>query len=368
MGPQVAARRDPLAARLRREDFQGTVAGKPVDLITLVNTRGGELSLTNQGAKLVQWLVPDRHGVLGDVLLGYDTLDALLAGHASMNAFIGRYANRIGGARFTLDGTTHMLSANDGPNTLHGGTGGSRMQTFGAQLLSPSAVELRYTFGDGEQGFPGRLPLRLVYTLGDDHSLTMAWSATAEGRATVASFTGHAFFNLSGDPRSPVGDHVLSLPAEHFLPVDALRLPTGEVRPVAGTAMDFRQGKALRRDIDTADEQLQRCAGYDHFFILPRAAQPCLALAARLVEPVSGRVLEVWTTEPGLQLYSGNHLGSEAPCDLGKGGLRFGHRSGLCLEPSHYPDAPNQPGFPSTVLRPGQTCSGRIVYRFSTAA
>lgn len=359
--------RDPLVAELSRDRFRQTVDGKPVDLYRLGNAAGSQVAITNYGAKVQQILVPDRHGVLGDVVLGYDSIDAVIAGQPSMNAFIGRFANRIAGARFTLDGTTFRLAANSGANTLHGGMRGSRSRVFDARQLSPNAVEMRYVFDDGEEGFPGTLPLRVVYTLGDDDSLAIEWQATAEDKATVANFTGHAFFNLAGDARQDVADHVLTVDADRFLPVDSELIPTGELRLVAGTPMDFRTPKRIGQDIAAADEQLMLGNGYDHHYVLNRpAGSTSLAFAARVEEPGGGRVLEVWTTEPGLQVFSGNSLHAEAPRDLGKGGRLFAFRGGLCLEPSHFPDSPNQPAFPSTVLRPGQTCSGRIVYRFST--
>lgn len=361
--------RDALVVELDRAKFQKTIDGKAVDLYVLRNSKGAQASITNYGARIEQVLVPDRNGVLGDVTLGYDSIDAVIGGQASMGAFIGRYANRIANARFTLDGVTHQLAANSGPNSVHGGTRGSRFQVFDARQLSRNAVEMRYVFADGEENFPGTLPLRVVYTLDDDNALTIEWQATAEGKATVANFTGHAFFNLTGDPRTSVDDHVLIVDAARFLPVNATAIPTGELRPVAGTPMDFRTPKRIGQDIAVDDEQLRIGNGYDHHYVLDRpAGSTTLARAARVEEPTSGRVLEVWTTEPGMQLFSGNGLRAQTPRDLGKGGQLFVFRGGLCLEPSHFPDSPNQPAFPSTVLRPGETYSGRIVYRFSTLA
>lgn len=351
---------------LQLERFRKSVDGRPVDLYVLRNAKGSQVAVTNYGAKIEQILVPDRHGALGDVVLGYDSIDAVMAGQPSMNAFIGRYANRIANASFTLDGTTYRLEANNGAHTLHGGTRGSRFQVFDARQLSPRAVQMRYVFRDGEENFPGTLPVHVVYTLADDDTLTLEWQATAEGKATVVNFTGHAFFNLTGDPRTSVEGHVLTIDADRFLPVDATMIPTGELKAVAGTPLDFRTPKRIGQDIDADDEQLKRANGYDHHYVLDRAAGPAmLAFAARVEEPTSGRMLEVWTTEPGLQLFTGNSLEGKAPRDLGKGGRPFAFRGGLCLEPSRFPDSPNQPAFPSTVLRPGETCSGRIVYRFS---
>ena len=360
--------RDALVVELQRARFQKIVAGKQVDLYALTNAVGASVAITNYGAKIQQILMPDRRGVVGDVVLGYASIDAALAGQPSMNAFIGRYAYRIAGASFTLDGHTYRLDANDGPNTLHGGSGGSRYRVFDACRLSSSAVEMRYVFGDGDDGFPGTLPLCVTYALGDDNALTIEWEATAGDKATVANFTSHPYFNLTGDARISIVDHVLTVDADRFLPIDAALIPTGELRSVDGTPMDFRRGKRIGADIDdSGDVQLQRANGYDHHYVLNRAADPALlSFAARVEEPASGRTLEVWTTEPGLQVFSGNNLQAKAPRDLGKGDRLFAFRGGLCLEPAHFPDSVHHPAFPSTVLRPGETRRGRIVYRFAT--
>lgn len=355
--------------RLERHRFQTTLDGKPVDLYTLRNTRGMEVSLCNYGAKIQQILVPDRHGHLGDVILGYDSIAEVIDGHPSMNAFIGRYANRIAGGRFTLDGETHRLRTNDGPHCLHGGIKGSRFVVFDALRRSDQEVELRYRFADGEEGFPGTLPLTLRYALTDDNALTIEWRATAVDRSTVASFTSHGFFNLTGDPALPVTGHVLQLEASHCLALDATRIPTGALCPVAGTPFDFRHAKAVGQHIDEDDPRLRLGNGYDHYFVLDRASQAGeLVRAASVHEPTSGRSLEVWTSEPGLQLFTANSLGADTAQNLGKGQRRFAFRGGLCLEPSRYPDAPNQAQFPSARVAPGETYSGQIVYRFCTMA
>lgn len=349
---------------LDRHAFQRTLNGKPVDLYLLTNRNGLRVSLCNHGARIVQILTPDRHGQLGDVVLGYDSLEAILHGYPSMNAFIGRYANRIANACFTLGDHTYQLGANHQGHCLHGGHLGSRFVVFDAAQSSPQAVEMRYTFADGEEGFPGTLALTLRYTLADDNALSLEWDAITLDKPTIASFTGHAFFNLSGNPNTSIVGHHLTLAAEHFLPLDARQLPIGEVHSVAGTPFDFRFGKPLGQDIDAADEQLRHGNGYDHYFLLQRQAQATLCFAARVVEPQSGRGLEVWTSEPGLQLFSGNSLGADRPQNIGRDGVPFAHRGGLCLEPSRFPNAPNQPHFPSAIVTASKPYRGHIVYRF----
>jgi aldose 1-epimerase len=350
---------------LKREAFRGEVDGKPVDLYVIRNREGMAAGITNLGAKVMQVLAPDRHGRLGDVALGYDSLAGLQAGQASMGAFIGRYANRIAGARFSLDGNQYRLAANSGPNSLHGGTKGSRFVVFDARQLDRSAVQMRYTFRDGEEGFPGTLPLRVVYRVTERNELEIAYDAVAADKATVANFTTHVYWNLAGHDAGDILGHVLQVDADRFLPVDATLIPTGELRRVRGTPMDFTRPMALGKRIGENHEQLALGRGYDHHFVLNRKSGEVLAFAARIAEPESGRVMEVWSTEPGIQVVSGNNLEGSRPRDLGKGGALYGFRSGFCLEPSHFPDSVNRPGFPSTALAPGEWYSGKTVFRFS---
>jgi aldose 1-epimerase len=355
---------------LKAADFQQTVDGKPVGLYTLHNRHGVSVSITNYGARIEQILAPDRNGRLGDIAQGYPTLAAVRQGQASMGAFIGRYANRIAHGRFTLDGVGYQLAINDlasgdhpRENTLHGGDKGSRFVVFDARQLSPTQVVMSYVFKDGEEHFPGTLPTRVSYTLGEDDSLSIEWEAVAADKATVANFTQHTFFNLSGTLGAPITGHVLTLNAERLLRSDATLVPDGAQLPVAGTAFDFRLPKPIGRDI--GDAALKMAGGYDHHFVIRRTGEG-LALAGRVSEPVSGRVLEVWTTEPGVQFYSGNFLEGKIPRDVGKGGEVYPFRSAFCLEPSHFPDSVNHADFPDTVLRPGQWYTGKIVYRFLT--
>lgn len=349
---------------LQRERFRTQIDGKPVDLFTIGDRRGMQVAITNYGARIEQILVPDRNGRLGDVALGYESIGQVLDGQPSMGAFIGRYANRIARGRLTVEGRPYRLASNAGLHCLHGGAKGSRFVVFDARQLSECRVEMTYVFRDGEENFPGTLPLRVVYSVTEQDELAVEYEAVALDRTTVANFTSHAFFNLAGADGGDVLRHRVQIHASRFVPVDATLIPTGEIRPVDGTPMDFRRPVALGEQIETPDGQLRHGNGYDHFFVLDRRdGEP--ALAARVEDPDSGRVMEVWTTEPGIQLYSGNFLEGRDPRDRGKGGVLYGRRSGFCLEPSRFPDAPNQPGFPSAVVRAGETYKGWTAYRFS---
>jgi aldose 1-epimerase len=356
----------PDVVQLKAENFRKVVDGKPVDLYTIQNKNGMIVRITNYGAKVQQIIVPDRKGVFADVAQGYETIDQVIGGQGSMGAFVGRYANRIGAAKFTLDGKEYLLAANNGKNSLHGGEKGSRFQVFNARQLSPASVEMSYVFKDGEENYPGTLPLRVVFSVTGKNEFVTEWAAVAHDKATVANFTGHTFLNLSGNGGSEILDHVIRVNADRFLPVDGTLIPTGEQRTVAGSVMDFRKPKAFGKDILSADEQIKLGNGYDHHYVLnPPPHKGSLGFAASAYDPKSGRVLEVWTTEPGMQLYSGNFLEGKTPRDLGKGKTLYVFRSAFCMEPSHFPDSPNKPQFPTTVLQPGQWYTGKIVYKFS---
>lgn len=351
---------------MKRAHFRTQVDGNPVDLYTIRNRRGMAASITNLGAKVLQVLVPDARGRLGDIALGYDTVEQVQAGQASIGAFIGRYANRIAGGRFSLDGREYRVTVNDGPNSLHGGVKGSRFVVFDAKQLDATSVQMTYTFRDGEEGFPGTVPLRVVYRITEDDALDIEYDAVSVELPTVVNFTSHVFWNLAGHDAGDVLGHVLQVNAERFLPVDATLIPTGERRRVKGTPLDFTRPRTLRARIDAGDQQLRLGNGYDHHYVLKRKSVDGLELAARIAEPASGRVMEVWTTEPGLQLYSGNHLEGRRPRDVGKGGALYERRGAFCLEPSHFPDSVHQPDFPSTRLAAGEWYRGKIVYRFTT--
>jgi aldose 1-epimerase len=364
----------PAYSDLRSVDFEKVVDGKPVSLYTISNGKGMVVKITNYGARIEQILVPDRNGKLGDVAQGYETIDQVMGGQGSMGAFIGRYANRIANGTFTLDGTEYKLAINDlstppappRQNTLHGGKKGSRFLVFDAKQLSDSAVQMSIVFKDGEEGFPGDLPVRVIYSVNDNNELVVAYDAVSVNKKTVANFTGHTFFNLSGDLGSSIEDHVLNVASDTVLEVTPGLVPSGGMRPVDGTPMDFRTPKPIGRDIKADYDLLKAGNGYDNHYVLSMKKPNEVVFNARVKDPKSGRVLEVWSDEPGIQVYSGNFLDGKIPRDLGKGSTVYPFRSAFCLEPSRFPDSPNHSGFPTTELKPGEWYSGKIVYRFST--
>lgn len=347
--------------------FNKTIDGLPVKLYTLRNRNGMIVKITNYAGKVEQILVPDRSGELGDVALGYDSIDAVIAGQPSMGAFIGRFANRIRNARFDLNGETVTLTANAGQHSLHGGTRGSRFRVFAARQIDDSSLELMYVFQDGEEGYPGTLPVRVVYSVSDDNALRMEWSAAAVDKETVANFTNHTFFNLGGDPTTPVLDTEITINAERFIALDETGFPSGELRKVGGSALDFRVTRSVAAGLALDEAQVRLANGFDHHFVLNRqVADGCLDFAARAYHPASGREMEVWSTEPGMQFFTGNNLAGKLPVDAGKEGKAFAFRGGFCFEPSRFPDSPNHPEYPTTSVKPGEFYTGCIEYRFST--
>lgn len=364
-GSTLVAQSSPAYIELLRENFQKQVDDKQVDLYTIKNSRGMVVRITNYGAKVEQVLVPDRGGKLGDVVLGYDYLDGIINGQASMGAFIGRYANRIGGGTFTLDGVEYKLAINDSPrpNTLHGGKKGSRFCVFDAKQVSDSAVEMAYTFKDGEEGFPGTLELKVLYSVNDKNELVIDYTAKALDKKTIGSFTSHLFFNLSGQGGSTILDNIVTIKADKVLENNQYLVPTGVMRAVKGTAMDFRKPKAIGKDIEADYDLLKAGPGYDHAWVSNKKPGK-FDFLAKALDPKSGRTLEVYSTEPGVQFYSGNFLEGKSPRDLGKNNDLYVLRSGFCMEPGHFPDSPNHPEFPSTVIEPGKPYAGKIVYKF----
>ncbi|MEO7888401.1 MAG: aldose epimerase family protein [Vicinamibacterales bacterium] len=366
---------------LKRENFQRVINGEPVDLYTISNRRGMVVRITNYGAKIEQIVVPDRDGRFGDVVLGYETLEGVQAGQPSMGAFMGRYAGRIAGGTFSLDGVPYTLSLNEAArnNTMHGGPMGARTRVFSANQLSPSRVQMTMVFRHAEDaqtspvavtGFPGTLSMQVTYSVTEQNELRLEYSATTD-RKTVLNLTTHPFFNLSNTPGSSVFGHVISINADRVLEVNSLLRPTGVLRNVAGTPMDFRVAKPLGQDIATAYDQLRLidpAGAYDHTYVVNSAPGGALTRVAMASEPTSGRTLEVWSTEPGVHLLSAPSLNGLAPRDVGKGGVAYPKSSGFCLEPMHFPDSPNQPAFPSTMLDAGATYRGEIVFRFGTQA
>jgi aldose 1-epimerase len=352
------------AAKVSSAEPFGRSGEEQVEIYTLTNAHGIEARIMTYGAAIVSLKTPDRHGHLENIVLGFDELEPYLAGVPYYGATVGRYANRIAKARFVLDGTTYPLPANDGPNSLHGGRRGFDKRVWRADTTVGETHRLRLTLvsRDGEEGFPGELTAHVTYRLGDDDSLEIDYEATATA-STPVNLANHAYFNLSGDPHRPILGHTLQINADAFTPVDANLIPTGEKRAVARTPFDFRSATAIGARIEDADEQLKLGRGYDHNWILkaPRS-RSALRPAAVLSDPGSGRVLEIRTTQPGLQFYSGNFMNGKP---AGEGSV-FGYRTGLCLETQHFPDSPNHAAFPNTILRPGDTYSERTVLHFRT--
>ena len=344
--------------------FGTTDENQPVELYTLTNSRGSRVSITNYGGIVTSLWVPDRDGDLGDIVLGYDTLGQYLEGSPYFGAIVGRYGNRIANGRFTLDGVEYSLAVNNGPNHLHGGIKGFDKVVWNAEpYVEPDEVGLRldYTSPDGEEGYPGNLAVTVVYALTNRDELRVEYVAETD-RATVVNLTHHGYFNLAGHASGDILRHELIIAADRFTPVDEGLIPIGELRDVAGTPMDFRAPFAIGERIDADDEQIRVGGGYDHNWVLNGDAGT-LRFAARVSEPTTGRVLEVYTTEPGVQFYAGNFLDGS---NVGKGGVPYARRSGFCLETQHYPDSPNRSEFPSTVLRPGERYESTTVYGFVT--
>jgi aldose 1-epimerase len=351
-------------AAVQKAPFGKTADGAAVDIYTLSNKSGVEAKVSTFGATLVSLKVPDRAGKLGNVVLGFDSVDNYVKGVPFYGATIGRYGNRIAAGKFTLDGKTYQLPTNDGPNSLHGGVKGFDKRLWKAEVAvakDGEALKLTYVSADGEEGYPGALSVTVTYTLHSDNTLSITYDATTT-KPTVVNLTNHSYFNLSGNPETPITGEVLSINADTFTPVSATLIPTGVLKPVAGTPFDFRKATPIGLHIEAKDEQLTFGKGYDHNWVLNKPKAGTLTSAAVLSDPVSGRVMEVKTLEPGLQFYSGNFMDGKP---AGKGTV-YKHRTGLCLETQHFPDAPNHKNFASTVLRPGQTYHTETVLVFRT--
>jgi aldose 1-epimerase len=343
-----------------KSSFGTAPGGAAVDMYTLTNASGVEVRAITYGGIITGLRVPDRAGSSGDVVLGFDRLDGYLKDHPFFGAIVGRYGNRIAGGRFTLDGRTYTLVTNNGPNHLHGGKRGFDKFVWDARP-SPSGTGVIFTRSspDGEEGYPGNLNVRVSYTLTEKNELVVEYHATTD-KPTPINLTQHSYFNLSAGASPDILGHELTIHADRYTPVDSTLIPTGELSPVEGTPFDFRKATGIGARIAQAHEQLKHGRGYDHNFVLTRGGDG-LQAAARLVDPKSGRTLDVSTTEPGVQFYSGNFLDGTL---TGKGGRVYGHRAGLCLETQHFPDSPNKPAFPSTILRPGQEYRSTTVFRF----
>jgi aldose 1-epimerase len=330
-------------------------SGESIYLFILRNNNGMEASITNFGGRIVTLKTPDRDGNFADIMLGFDSLAGYVGKNPFFGALVGRYANRIADGTFVLDGESYSLAKNNGPNALHGGLMG-----FDKVVWDPhtdSALTLQYIAQNGEEGYPGALRVTATYTLSDDDSLAIEFHASTD-KPTVLNLTNHSYFNLAGHAHGTVVDHEVMINADTFTPVNANLIPTGEFRPVAGTPFDFLTAHRVGNHIDAENEQIAFGKGYDHNFVVNGHG---LRLAARASYPANGRVMEVHTTQPGLQFYTGNHLPDKLP---GKDGAVYGFRSGFCFETQHFPDSPNQPAFPSTVLRPSEDFHQKTVFKF----
>jgi aldose 1-epimerase len=342
-------------------DFKTEIDNRPVDLYTLKNKAGMEVCITNFGARIVSVMAPDKHGAFRDVVLGFDNINDYRNVPSDFGAAIGRYANRINQGRFTLDGETIRLPQNNFGHSLHGGPQGWQYQVFEARPIRETAIAMTYLSPDGDANYPGNVKATVTYTLTEDNAINIQYEATTD-KKTIINMTNHSYFNLSGDAVKPVTDDILYINAGHFTPVDSTYMTTGEILPVAGTPMDFVTPKVIGAEIDNFRyEQLKNGNGYDHNWVLDTQGD-AEQLAAKVTSPLSGISLEVYTGEPGIQVYTGNFLDGSV---TGKKGVVYRQRTGICLETQHYPDSPNKPDWPSVVLEPGQTYRSVCIYKFT---
>lgn len=340
--------------------FETTVDGKAVKLYVLKNKAGMEVCATNYGGRIVSVMVPDRNNQWRDVVLGHDSIADYIHIDGNFGALIGRYGNRINQGRFTLDGVEYQLPQNNYGHCLHGGPKGFHHSVWNATQPNDTTLELTLHSPDGEAGFPGNLDVKVVYTLTSDNALCLQYTATTD-KPTVVNLTNHSYFNLSGNAANDVLNDTVQFDADAFTPIDSTFMTWGEIRPVEGTPFDFRAGKTVRQDIEADDEQLKNGLGYDHNMVLNTGGD-LSKVACRISDPTNGIVLRVYTTEPGIQFYTGNFLDGKVK---GKGGIAYPRRGAICVETQHYPDSPNQPNYPSVVLRPGETYSSTCIYKFS---
>jgi aldose 1-epimerase len=348
--------------KLTSEPYGTTKGGQPVELFTLENSKGMEVKIINYGCIITSIKVPDKTGKVGDVALGFDKLEDYEARNPFFGAIAGRYANRIGGSKFSLDGKEYTLAKNDGPNSLHGGKVGFDKKVWQAQKIHKSGavgVKLTYTSPDGEEGYPGNLACSVTYLLNNNSELSIEYTASTD-KPTVVNLTNHSYFNLAGEGAGQILGHEVTISADYFLPTDDGLIPHGDKRALSGTPLDFTQGRRIGARIDDDFKPLKQGIGYDHCFVLN--GSPGLKTAAKVVDHKSGRVLTMETTEPAVQFYTSNHMKRMPNC---KSGHTYDFRSAFCLEAEHYPDSPNHPDFPTTVLRPGDTYQQTTVYKFS---
>ncbi|MBD3617359.1 MAG: galactose mutarotase [Gracilimonas sp.] len=346
---------------VNQADFQSIIDGKKTDLFIVESDNGIKLAITNLGGRVVSWMVPGKDGEYADISIGFDNVEAYLeANEPYYGALIGRVGNRIADGKFSLDGETYTLEQNNGPNSLHGGPQGFHNVVWDAEQIDNKNLKLSYTSEDGEEGFPGTLDVEVMYSLTDENELRIEYTATTD-KKTVVNLTNHTFFNLKGEAGGTINDHQLMINADRYTPVDETLIPFGEIASVEGTPFDFRELTAIGERVESDNTQLEYGMGYDHNFVLNKNEE-YLTLAAKVHEPNSGRTMEILTTEPGIQFYGGNFMDGS---DTGKFGKPLEFREAFCLEPQHFPDAPNQPNFPSITLEPGETYNTVSVYRFS---
>jgi aldose 1-epimerase len=347
---------------LNPKDFQTEIDGKKTDLYILKNQNGYEVAVTNYGGSLVAIMVPDKDGQVANVIQGHDNIqDAIDSPEPFLSTLVGRYGNRIAKGKFTLEGKEYSLSINNGPNHLHGGPTGFHARVWDAEQLSENSLKLHYLSADGEEGFPGNLDMTVVYTFTDENELVIDYTGTTD-KTTVVNMTNHGFFSLTGiaNPTPTIEDLECEINADYYVPIDDTSIPTGEIESVKGTPFDFTTPHAVGERIDADHIQTKRGAGYDHCFVLNKKQPGELTFAARVVEPKSGRMMEVYTTEPGVQFYTDNW----ADGYKGQHGATFPRRSAICFEAQHFPDSPNHPYFPSVVLKPGEVYTQKTIYKF----
>lgn len=347
---------------LKAEDFQTVIDGKQTDLYILRNRQGNEVAISNYGGAIVAIMVPDKNGRHANVIQSHDNIQALVnSPEPYLSTLIGRYGNRICKGRYQLNGKVYQLPVNNGPNSLHGGNKGFNARVWDALLMNDETLILNYVSSYGEEGFSGELKVTVAYTFNDNNELVIEYMATTN-KKTIVNLTSHGFFSLTGtaDPTPTVDSLICEINADFYLPIDETCIPTGEIRTVKDTPFDFRTPKTVGRDIDADNEQIRNGNGYDHCYVLNKNEEGELSFAARITEPESGRTMEVYTTEPGMQLYTDNW----ADGYKGQHGATFPKRSGICFEAQHFPDSPNRPYFPTVVLRPGEQYKQTTIYRF----
>ncbi len=347
---------------LKPEDFQKTVNGKATDLFFIKNNHGIEIAVTNYGAAILAIMAPDKNGKYGNIILGHDSIDKVInSPEPFLSTSIGRYDNRIAKGKFTLCGIEYTLATNNGPNSLHGGPKGFHAVVWDAKQIGEHSLELRYTAQDGEEGFPGKLDVLMTYSINDANEFLITYKAITS-KTTIVNLTNHGFFNLAGiaNPTPTVLNNILTINADLYTPIDDVCIPFGEIAKVEGTPLDFRTPHTVGERINDNHQQIANGAGYDHCFVLNKKEVGQLSFAAKCIEPLSGRFMEVYTTEPGVQLYTGNWLNGFS----GAHGATFPARSAICFEAQHFPDTPNNPHFPSAVLHPGEEYKQVTIYKF----